>query len=74
MREYNPDAAAVLLNRLRTFFAENEHWYPSDVSQATGIPKETLYVWTIGRNFPKPRSLANMQALEKFLDKRESGK
>ena len=67
----NPDEAAVIIQRLRMFMANNTRWSLDDVNRMTCVPVSTLYGWTSGRT-KKPNAQAHLEALERWLDSMEA--
>jgi len=73
MKQYDPGEAFAIVARLRKFLADNDGLYTIySVAKSTCVDESTLFQWlNMGRK-PQARMLAELQAIEKFLDKKEA--
>ena len=72
MRQYDPGEALAIVARLRKFLADNDGLYSiGDVSRSTAVCQQTLYQWLNAGKKPQSRMLVALQAIEKYLEKKE---
>jgi hypothetical protein len=64
-RAITPDDALALVQGLRDFLRARPHWKLTDVVKASAIPEGTMRDWL--NNGRRPKGLANLQALQRFL-------
>jgi hypothetical protein len=72
LKSYDPGEALAIVNRLHKFLDDNDGLYTIySVAKSTCVDESTLFQWlNMGRK-PQARMLAKLQAIEKYLDKKE---
>ena len=72
LKAYDPGEARAIVARLHKFLDDNDGLYSvGDVAQSTAVCQQTLYQWLNAGKKPQRRMLAKLQAIEKYLDKKE---
>ena len=72
LKQYDPGEAFAIVARLRKFLDDNDGLYTIySVAKSTCVDESTLYSWlNLGRK-PQARMLAKLQAIERYLEKKE---
>lgn len=72
LKSYDPGEALAIVARLRKFLADNDGLYTIySVAKSTCVDESTLYQWLNCGRKPQARMLAKLQAIERYLEKKE---